>query len=46
MTEQLEKVKGSLELMLRELNAMKMSICVLLTYVETELEKEKKGNDP
>ena len=36
----LANVKSSLEQMLAELNAMKMTICVVLTYVEQELEKE------
>lgn len=35
----LVKVKGSLELMLRELNAMKATLCVLLVGVEEELKK-------
>jgi len=36
----LVKVKGSLDLMLNELNALKATICVLLAYVEGELEKK------
>ena len=36
----LVKVKGSLEQLLAELNAMKITICVLLTYVEKELESK------
>jgi len=40
MTEQLEKVKIALDQLLAELNSMKMSICVLVTYVEQELKKK------
>lgn len=40
----LEKVKGSLELMLNELNALKATICVLLAYVERELEEKEKDD--
>lgn len=40
----LEKVKGSLEMMLGELNAMKATICVLLVFVEEELEKKEKND--
>lgn len=36
----LEKIKMSLDHLLTELNSMKMSICVLLAYVEQELKKE------
>ena len=34
------KVKGSIEQLLGELNAMKATICVLLVYIEQELEKK------
>jgi len=36
----LVKVKDCLDQLLAELNSMKMTICVLLTYVEQELKKE------
>lgn len=40
----LEKVKGSLDIMLNELSALKATICVLLAYVEQELEKKEKDD--
>ena len=39
--EVLMNVKTSLNEMLSELNQLKMSICVVLTYVEQELKKEE-----
>lgn len=37
----LENVKPALDQLLAELNSMKITICVLLTYVEQELEAER-----
>lgn len=37
----LENVKGTLDQLLDEIKSMKMSVCVLLTYVEQELEKKE-----
>lgn len=37
----LVKVKDALNQLLAELNAMKATICVLLVYVEQELEKKE-----
>ncbi len=45
MTEPLEKVKLALDQLLAELNGVKATICVLLVYVETELEKENNDKD-
>lgn len=37
----LENFKLAFDQLLAELNSMKITICVLLTYVETELEAER-----